>query len=217
VKGSRRASRPASTESAPSAATPAPGLAPDLRRRVLHAFTIHAFSEGLRGVVLAEIAAEVGTTLGTLRHHFPTKADLVRAVVESWVEAVQHTTEGRARRDLDSRELLRWWTDAWVTGLGRFSPGFWKELERDYPEAWAIYQATREQVYGVRARVRRGFRDGVRPDVAGELYELALAHFNDPEVCERLGITRREAVNAAVEVWMGGALAPPAAHARRRS
>jgi AcrR family transcriptional regulator len=213
VSQRRRTPRPADSPAKPRSAEP-PGWDPGLAKRILQIFTVHAYSSGLRGVVLAEVAAEVGVTLPTLRRLFPTKADLVLALVESWVAAVRDSVEKRSRRHLDAHELLRWWTDAWATGLGRFSPAFWKELEEEYPKAWSQFAATRDDVYGVRARVRRGFRRGVRGDVAGELYEVALAHFNDPEVCERLGLTRRDAVNAAVEIWMGGAL-PPNGGAKR--
>lgn len=191
--------------SAPRVASDAREPAP--RARILRAFAERARRTGIRGVVLAELAADLGMSKKTLYQHFESKDALVRALVEQAVARLRSGMEAVARDDLAGADLVRGWVERWTEGLGRFSPEFWRELERDYPDAFAVFAAVRADA-GVRAhaRVGRDLRPGMHPDVARELFHLTVAHFTDPAVCERLGLARQDAVLAALEIWIGGAL-----------
>lgn len=180
---------------------------PDAREGILRAFAERARRTGIRGVVLGDLAAELGISKKTLYQHFESKQALVQALVEKAVARLRSDMTAAARRDLHGADVLRGWVASWLEGFGRFSPEFWRELERDYPGAWAVFRTVNDDAgRRAHARIGRDLRAGVHPEVARELFHLFVRHFTDPVVTERLGLTRREAALAALEIWIGGAL-----------
>ncbi|MBU1377912.1 MAG: TetR/AcrR family transcriptional regulator [Alphaproteobacteria bacterium] len=74
-----------------------------LRRRVLDAAARSFQAVGYGGASLHELVREAGVTGGALHHHFPTKKDLVLAVIservsaevaETWIKTVQRAPSG---------------------------------------------------------------------------------------------------------------------------
>ncbi len=179
-----------------------------LRARILREFGKRARVAGLRSVVMAELARDLGISSKTLYRCFPTKDEMVRGLIDRWVERL-FVGDGNRYQPThgDARTALREWGEAWVTGIQRFSPAFWTELERDYPDAYAAYsEAARE----LRARARESFASRIRPelpaDFAQALFLSMVRTAADPVFCERLAMTRRDAVVAAIDVWSRGAL-----------
>jgi len=178
------------------------------RDRIVDAFAVRARTRGIRGVVMADLARDLGMSKKTLYQHFDTKDALVREIVERWVETRREQARSAAAPWHDAHALARWWTDQWVTGRTDFCIEFWQDLERDHPEAWKHFQSVLAAGSEIEARIARQLRPDVPARIAGELYFTLVAHFNDPRVCERLGLAPRDAVLGALEVWIGGALRP---------
>jgi AcrR family transcriptional regulator len=182
-----------------------------VRERILEAFAERARVLGTRGVVMADLARELGMSTRTLYQHFPAKAELVRALMERWAD--EYLGE-RGRRILEDRPPLESMKEAaaeWVDAQARFSSRFWRDLARDHPEVWQSFQERLGRGLGrARERVLPLLRDGVPTDLVLRLLIQSVQFAADPERCERLGLSRREAVEAAIDLWARGALAPEA-------
>jgi AcrR family transcriptional regulator len=182
----------------------------DARGAILVAFAERARVDGIRAVVMGELARSLGMSKKTLYQHFENKDDLVRALVAEWVARIHRCVEDPSAPREDPHEVLRWWTDVWARGRHDFSAAFWSDLEHDHPQAWALFDGLRSVSTPIHARVARAMRRDVDPKLAADLYHLVVGHFNDPAVAAGLGLDTRSAVMAALEIWMGGAMRPPA-------
>ena len=178
------------------------------RERILAAFTERARMRGIRAVVMGDLARDLGMSKKTLYQHFESKDALVGEIVERWVARTRHNARSPEAPLHDIHELLRWWTDLWIKEQTDYCGEFWRDLEADHPEAWRIFQGIREVGAPIEARVASLLQPDINPFVAGELFNVILGYFNDPVVCEKFGFGRREAVLAAVEIWIRGALRP---------
>jgi hypothetical protein len=99
--------------------------------------------------------------------------------------------------------------DSWIEGQDRFSGEFWTQVQEDYPEASRVLLDQVRKSLGA-ARAYLGPR--VSPELDAELtlsiLRGAIARALDPKRCDRLGLSRQEAVRQAVDLWCRGAMAP---------
>jgi AcrR family transcriptional regulator len=106
---------------APMAARPPRPMRADARRNYerLLAVAIESFSENGANASLDDIAkrAEVGP--GTLYRHFPTRQDLLEAVMDRWMESVLAEAEP-LRESPDPAEALAVWLRRLVSHVGVF-------------------------------------------------------------------------------------------------
>lgn len=87
----------------------------DRRQALVHAAFSAIAEQGFEGFRLRPIAEAAGIDHSTLHHYFPTKADLIAAVV-------QHVTsqlEGTMRSDLEPAQRLRHHLDEIATAIVR--------------------------------------------------------------------------------------------------
>jgi len=180
------------------------------RERILVAFTERARVRGIRAVVMGDLARDLGLSKKTLYLHFESKDSMVREIIERWVKRARENLRSPEAPLHDAHELVRWWTDLWVKQQTDYCGEFWRDLEADHPEAWRIFQSLRDAGHHMQARVAQWFRPEIHRSVAAELYYLILGYFNDPLVCAKFGFHPHEAVLAAIEIWLGGALRPDA-------
>ncbi len=91
----------------------------DARTHTLKAATRRFARQGFDSTSLQEIADEVGVRKPSLLHHFPTKNDLLRAVLDNqfdhWTERLprllEAVTSGRGRFEAITAELLRFFRE----------------------------------------------------------------------------------------------------------
>jgi AcrR family transcriptional regulator len=93
----------------------------DARRkydRILEVATDVWFKQGI-DASLNEVAkrAEVGP--GTLYRHFPTREDLLNAVMKDWVERIQEAADRAVGSSQPPRELLMTWFEEFVAHIGQ--------------------------------------------------------------------------------------------------
>jgi AcrR family transcriptional regulator len=159
---------------------------------------------------MAELARELGISTRTLYRHFPSKAELVACLMDRWADEIER--DHRARLDAKTRSPYREMLEAaelWLDGQCGFSATFWAQLERDFPVAWQRYQDRLRAILDEgRASLMDFIRDDLDKGLAMTLMQAALVAAADPERCEALGITRKEAVRQAIEVWVRGTLRP---------
>ena len=180
------------------------GITP--RERILEAFAARARIRGIRAVVMGDLARELAMSKKTLYQHFASKDALVREIVDRWIERKREHSRSPHAPYHDVQELVRWWTEFWVKEQTDFCFEFWRDLEADHPDTWKAFWDLLRNGIPASARVAQWLRPGISPVIAGDLYYQIIAFYNDPVVCAKFGYSRREAVLAAIEIWIGGAL-----------
>ena len=179
--------------------------------RILRAFAARAATAGPRAVVMAELARDLGISTKTLYRIFPSKAQLVHALMERWAARleVQLQREEASESGPFVDQLLRT-SQVWHDNRRRFGPAFWSELQADYPDAYGLVvdgrQRLRERTL---ERLRPFLREDLSAPLAMELFDAGLARAMDPDVQGRFGVDGATAVRTAVRVWAGGALSEP--------
>jgi len=198
----RRRSRTAAREGVP--------VASPTRQRILAAFSARARRSGIRAVRMGEIASELRMSAVTLYKHFPSKDELVTAMVDAWaldLAAIDALEWDKAKSCRSALELLLGWADAWTAGLSQVSPAFFEDLKRDHPAAWDRFHAVIGERKLVAARhLAPLLREDVHPIAAFLMLDSLVMQAADPRFVETVGISRRDAVRAALSVWGGGAL-----------
>lgn len=181
-----------------------------VRERILVAFSARARRSGIRAVLMAELASELRMSAMTLYKHFSSKDELVDAMVDAWaleLAAIDALEWEKAKSCRSVLEVLLSWADAWTASLSQVSPAFFGDLHRDHPEAWERFHAVideRKQVAAV--HLEPFLRDEAHPDIVFPMLDLLVTQAANPRFVEKLGVSRREAVRAAISLWSGGAL-----------
>jgi len=179
------------------------------RERVLDVFSERAKREGIRAVMMAELARELRMSASTLYRLFPSKEALASACVERWALelAGSEAAEAAPHEGHDPLERFSHWLDAWADVQGELSPAFTRDLRSDYPDAWARFDEVIQQ------RRRRGvelLRPILKPEideaVAFSILGLMLDAVLRPEFANRLRISRHEAIRSTFAIWASGAI-----------
>lgn len=181
----------------------------ELRDRILSGFADRAVQDGPRAVVMAELARALGISTRTLYQHFPSKAELVGCLMRRWAEDVARELRENRSQPVSPYERMLRAAESWLDGQCRFSRTFWEQLGRDFPDAAREFQRSMRSILqeGRQALVPY-IRDDIDAGLALSLMNASLAAAADPERCERLGLSRQEAVRQAIEVWARGVLRP---------
>jgi TetR/AcrR family transcriptional repressor of nem operon len=93
----------------------APTSTPEAILRCAHSAIV---AGGYSGFSYADIAAVVGIRKASIHHHFPTKADLVCALVKQYREQAEAGLAAMERDASDALEQLRAFTGYWETCIG---------------------------------------------------------------------------------------------------
>lgn len=178
--------------------------------RILAAFSDRAKRGGIRSVVMGELATALGMSISTLYGHFPSKEHLVAAMVDSWcADLATHDALVEGER-IPIAARFRAWSDAWSVRIIQYSPAFFADLARDYPEQSARLQRdlARRKAMG-EALLTPHLKPGVSPGGAFALLELIYTHAHDPRLGDDVGVARRDVVRTALAIWAEGALQKP--------
>ncbi len=194
----------------------------EVRARIYETFVARAAQDGPRGVVMAELARELGISTRTLYQHFPSKAELVAEIMRRWAAEVAEKTEACLKSGLGPIERMQRSAEAWVESQNRFSRTFWLQIQRDYPAALGVLVGQVKQSLRVgREQLGGELREELHQKIAFQTLIAALQTAADPATCDRLGVSREQAVREAIEIWSRGALpqagdaAPARAEERR--
>jgi AcrR family transcriptional regulator len=135
----------------PSARTPKDSLIQrrhhDVAARIIAVARQHFFAHGFRGVTMDDLAGELGMSKKTLYAFFPTKSDLLRAVLLDKfrrVEAdLQLISTAFSKDMLDSlRQLLA----CLQRHTEEIRPPFVRDIRRETPQMFELVQTRRRQI-----------------------------------------------------------------------
>jgi AcrR family transcriptional regulator len=180
---------------------------PPVATRILSVFSDRAKQGGLRAVVMGELATELGMSASTLYGHFPSKEHLVAAMVDRWcAELATHDALIEDPR-VPVGERFRVWGDAWSERIIQYSPRFFADLARDYPEQSARLQRdlAKRREKGA-SLLRPHLKKGLVPGAAFALLDLIYDHAHEPRLGDEAGVARRDVVRTALAIWAEGAL-----------
>jgi AcrR family transcriptional regulator len=142
------------------------GLRADAQRnrdKILDAARV-AFRERGAACSLDEIAKSAGVGAGTLYRHFPTRDDLIDAVMREWAERIEADCQAVVDADLPPREALREWFGRFVANVGIYQGAAAKLMRAMDDPASPIHRKCQVLV-GANAKVLDSVRDALRPGV----------------------------------------------------
>ncbi|WP_211600651.1 TetR/AcrR family transcriptional regulator [Gordonia effusa] len=151
----------------PSSATERPMRADARRNRVkLIEAAREVFREGGSEASLDDVAKRAGVGPGTLYRHFPTRDDLIDAVMRDWSVRIEADAESAAADPRPAREVLRDWFGRFVDNVGIYRGAAAKLMSAMDDESSPIYRkcqvliAANANVLG-RLADRGELRDGI--------------------------------------------------------
>jgi TetR/AcrR family hemagglutinin/protease transcriptional regulator len=193
----------------------APRLAPEQRRAQLLGCALRVFARrGLSGARHAEIAQEAGVSVSTVFVYFPTRADLVDAVLDEVARFLLELAERiHGEQTLPAPDVILRHARAFADSVDSHPDHArvwldWSTAIRE--EVWPRYLELQDRVVGILERtVRRGQREGTIPShvdpeddarlVVGAAHMLAQMKFTqlEPARVERF-------IRALVRAAIGG-------------
>jgi AcrR family transcriptional regulator len=178
-----------------------------IQQRILDAFERQARTVGPRGVVITELVAELGISTKTLYRHFSNKEAIVCQLMHSWTERWFKLQQKGLVEGLPPKQRIEVFAVNWLEHTRLFSSQFWQQLERDFPNAYAIYQQ-QHQLFLERARhnLTPDIRQDLHPDLALSSLMSLMNHAGDGQLCDSLNLTRKDALLQVINLWAQGAL-----------
>ena len=156
------------------------------RRQAILAAALDAFAEGgYHDIPLDRVAERAGISKALIYEHFPSKRDLHRALLESYVWLLLERVVSASNAAPPGEERLR-------AGLD----GFFSFVE-ERPDAWRML------VYNVSDPAVAEWLDGLRRQVAETITERMAAEAPPGELVE--GVTREVGIEMAAEQLVGAA------------
>jgi len=188
-----------------------------VRRRIIAAARGHFFVHGFRTVTMDELAAGLGMSKKTLYACFPSKIDLLKAVIlDKFTDAeadFERATAGHKNDFLaDLRELLA----CVQRNTAEIQPPFIRDMERETPELFAMVESRRRAL--IYRHFEELFRAGrkagtVRKDIPVTLIiEILLGVIQaivNPAKMVELNLTPQTAIAAVLRVVLEGAIIRP--------
>jgi AcrR family transcriptional regulator len=185
-----------------------------IAQRIVTAAREDFLAHGLRSVTMDDLAAKLGMSKKTLYAEFPSKTDLLRAVLldkfaslEADLERIIAASPGNALAEL--QQLLA----CMQRHTEEIQPAFARDIRRESPELFELVENRRRGL--IQRYFGRIFDDGrrekfIRSDISTEMIlEILLGAVQaimNPVKIETLGITPKAGYGAIVAVILEGVL-----------
>ena len=163
-----------------------------------------AFRERGASCSLDEIAKRAGVGAGTLYRHFPTRDDLIDAMMRNWAERIEADAQAVVDSDLPPREALTDWFGRFVENVGIYQGAAHKLMSAMDDPASPIYKKCQVLV-GANAKVLDSVRDALRPGV--ESREVMRLVSGVASVAESTGLSPDQAT-PMLAIVLDGVLEP---------
>jgi len=185
-----------------------------LRNRVVVAARESFLRSGFVRVTMDEIAAELRTSKATLYKLFASKEDLLRAVIQGYMEELSAAVEEIiGDRTLGFIEKLAALSFLMGRRLSEMGPLLARDIRQAAPRLWQDIETFRRDkiLANFRRLIEDGrregvFRDDVDPELAVHIYVLLVDELLNPEAILRLGRPIGEIFRTAIEVYFQGML-----------
>ncbi len=185
-----------------------------LTARIVAAARRHFFAHGFRGVTMDDLAAELGISKKTLYGSFPSKIDLLRAVLLNKFNNIETDLDRLSgRNDVDALVALQELLACVQRHTAEIQPPFVRDVRREAPEIFELVQSRRRAV--IQRYFGKLFDDGrragiFRRDIASRLMiEILLsateAIMNPPKMAE-LSLTPESGFSTVITVVLEGVL-----------
>jgi len=183
-------------------------------QRIVTAAREHFFAHGLRSVTMDDLAAELGMSKKTLYAEFPSKTDLLRAVLLDKFRSVEADLEQiMAQSSADARAELQRLLACMQRHTEEIQPPFVRDIRREAPELFKLVESRRREL--IQRHFGRIFDDGrrdkiIRSDISTEMIlEILLGAVQtimNPAKIEALGVTPKAGYGAIIAVILEGVL-----------
>lgn len=182
--------------------------------RIIAAARRHFFAHGFRGVTMDDLAAELGMSKKTLYGSFPSKMDLLRAVLLDKFRSVEADLDHLSGQNgADVLVALREMLACVQRHAAEIQPPFVRDVRREAPEMFDLVQSRRRAV--IQRYFGKLFDDGrragiVRRDIpARMMIEILLSATEaiiNPAKMAELGLTPRTGFGTIITVILEGVL-----------
>ncbi|MGZ0050863.1 TetR/AcrR family transcriptional regulator [Brevibacillus gelatini] len=186
-----------------------------MQERILQCAQQEIETRGIR-FTMADLARRAGISTKTLYASFPSKEELITRLIADSIEELK-ASEDRILHDphLDLPEKMRELLALVPSGFARTDLRVWYELKRYYPAQWKMVEEVyQEEWEHVRVLLEQGVEAGVfRPvqlPILILMYTGALEQLIDQQLSGRHQMTIGEALDAMIDILLGGVLAAPA-------
>jgi AcrR family transcriptional regulator len=183
-------------------------------QRIITAAREHFFAHGLRSVTMDDLAAELGMSKKTLYAEFPSKTDLLRAVLLDKFRSVdadleQIMTQSSANALAGLQQLLA----CMQRHTEEIQPPFVRDIRREAPELFKLVESRRREL--IQRYFGRIFDNGrrekiIRSDISSEMIlEIllgAVQSIMNPAKIEALGVTPKAGYGTIITVILEGVL-----------
>jgi len=188
------------------------------REKIVAKATEEILRHGYSRTTMDAIASALGMSKKTIYQLYPSKKDLLRAVLSQLQEEIERGMELVVfRPDLAFRDKWLSFVEYTARQYGRFGPGFVEDLRSADPEIFAILDKFRSDLIQrcFAALADQGFREGAfRPDIdprfLSAVYLSIVQAILNPHAVHRLGIAPDQAYREVVKLLLDGiGIRPP--------
>jgi AcrR family transcriptional regulator len=183
-------------------------------QRIVTAARQHFFAHGLRSVTMDDLAAELGMSKKTLYAVFPSKTDLLRAVLLDKFRSVEADLEQiMAQNTANALAELQHLLTCMQRHTEEIQPAFVRDIRRESPELFKLVESRRRELIqryfgGIfnDGRREKVIRDDISTEMILEILLGAVQAIMNPEKIEALGVTPKAGYGAIVAVILEGVL-----------
>jgi AcrR family transcriptional regulator len=177
--------------------------------RILETFEQAARDIGPRHVAMARLASEMGISTKTLYRHFPAKSDLVTSLMRYRISGWKAMRDTQLAAKMPALQRIHRLAASWIAYVTSFSPDFWRQLARDYPEAQAIVEDEYANFMSQGGRNLVAIvRDDLEPRIALHALKLLIERAADLHYCQQLNLAPATVLRQHLAIWAGGAVRP---------
>lgn len=186
-----------------------------MQERILQCAQQEIETRGIR-FTMADLARRAGISTKTLYASFPSKEALIERIIAKSIEKLK-AEEDRILYDpnLGLQEKMRELLALVPGGFSRTDLRVWYELKRYYPVQWQmIEEVYQEEWEHVRMLLEQGIEAGVfrrvQLPILILMYTGALEQLIDQQLSASYQMTIAEALDAIIDILLGGVLASSA-------
>ena len=190
------------------------GVPDPVAQRIIAAARRHFFTHGFRSVTMDDLAEELGMSKKTLYASFPSKLDLLRAVLlEKFHDVESDLDQVTAGISTDVLGALHRLLACMQRHTGEIQPSFVRDMRRETPEFFKLVEDRRRQV--IQRYFGKIFEEGrragiIRKDIATRLMIEMLVGVTEaimnPTKMAELGLTPNTGYTSVISVILDGLL-----------
>ena len=183
-------------------------------QRIVAAARGHFFAHGFRSVTMDDLAAELGMSKKTLYAQFPSKTDLIRAVLLAKLHSVETDLDAiQTGSSADALGALHQLLACMQRHTEEVQPPFVRDMRRESPELFKLVEERRRQI--IQRYFGRIFDQGrragiVRKDISTQvIVEILLGAVQavmNPAKIEELGLEPKTGYAAITSVILDGVM-----------